>query len=305
MNGRAAAQGRRGVLLLVAVGAAMGGGRFARAGNDLFAKENLMAWCIVPFDGKHRGPEERAIMLERLGFRRFAYDWRAEHVPTFDAEIAALKRHGISLDAFWFPAALDANARAILAALERNAVRTQLWVTMSDPAPAGAQAAKVAAAASQLAPLRAAAERIGCSVALYNHGGWFGQPENQLAIVARLGRPSVGIVYNLHHGHEHLSRLPQVLGMLKPHLRAINLNGSIAAGDSKGKKIVPLGQGELDLPVLRAIVASGYRGPIGILGHTQDDAELRLRDNLAGLEWLLPQLEGKPPGPKPTPQTPF
>jgi hypothetical protein len=31
-------------------------------------------------------------MLEKLGFKNFAYDWREKDVPTFDAEIAALKR---------------------------------------------------------------------------------------------------------------------------------------------------------------------------------------------------------------------
>ena len=35
-------------------------------------------------------------MLERLGFKHFAYDWRDEHVPTFDAEVDALKRQGVS-----------------------------------------------------------------------------------------------------------------------------------------------------------------------------------------------------------------
>src|SRR5207245_2407886 len=45
-------------------------------------------------------------------------------------------------------------------------------------------------------------------------------------------------------------------------------------------------------------------GPIGILGHTMDDAEDRLRDNLDGLDWLLPQLAGKPAGPRPKPRTP-
>src|SRR5437868_5191377 len=70
---------------------------------DLFAPTNLVAWCIVPFDAKKRGPEERAEMLERLGFKHFAYDYRAEHIPTFDAEIASLKRHKIELFAWWFP----------------------------------------------------------------------------------------------------------------------------------------------------------------------------------------------------------
>src|SRR5713101_5590888 len=58
---------------------------------SLFARDNLVAWCIVPFDAKKRGPAERAEMLARLGFKRFAYDWRAEHVATFDAEMRALK----------------------------------------------------------------------------------------------------------------------------------------------------------------------------------------------------------------------
>ena len=59
-----------------------------------------------------------------------------------------------------------------------------------------------------------------------------------------------------------------------------------------GRKILPLGQGALDLDLLRIIRDSGYRGPIGILGHTMDDAEERLQDNLDGLDWLVPQLEG-------------
>ena len=39
----------------------------------LFARTNLAAWCIVPYDGRKRGPEERAEMLERLGFTMFAF----------------------------------------------------------------------------------------------------------------------------------------------------------------------------------------------------------------------------------------
>jgi hypothetical protein len=58
----------------------------------LFRKENLMAWCIVPFDSKKRNPVDRAKMLKDLGFTKFAYDWRDEHIPTFDQEIAELKK---------------------------------------------------------------------------------------------------------------------------------------------------------------------------------------------------------------------
>ncbi len=99
--------------------------------DRLFARDNLIAWCIVPFDAKKRGPEDRAAMLERLGFKHFAYDWRAEHIPTFDAEIDALKRHGVALDAFWVaPGELNRESRIILDVLKRHGVKAQLWVLL-------------------------------------------------------------------------------------------------------------------------------------------------------------------------------
>src|SRR4051812_29070664 len=85
--------------------------RPADAGRDLFARDNLVAWCIVPFDAKKRSPEERAAMLRRLGFKRYAYDWRAEHLPTFEREIAALRQNGVELTAVWFPGSLNKDAR--------------------------------------------------------------------------------------------------------------------------------------------------------------------------------------------------
>jgi putative heme-binding domain-containing protein len=277
----------------------------AASRRDLFARENLVAWCIVPFDAKKRGPEERAAMLARLGFKRFAYDWRAEHVPTFDAELDALGRHGIKLEAFWLPAALDADGRRILDLLRRHKIGTQLWVTMGDPgSPSQTQTEKIEAAARILRPIAEEAAKIDCKVGLYNHGGWFGEPENQLAILDHLGLANVGLVYNLHHGHDQVDRLPELLGKMLPHLYAVNLNGMSRGGDRVGRKILPLGQGELDVQLLRVIRNSGYRGPIGILGHTMNDAEDQLRDNLDGLEWLRPQLDGKPAGPRPKPRTP-
>ncbi|WP_165227448.1 DUF6797 domain-containing protein [Aquisphaera insulae] len=293
-----------------AAGAAAAADPPPAAGSSLFARDNLIAWCIVPFDSKNRPPEERAAMLQKLGFRHFAYDWRAEHVPTFDAEVEALKRHGVALDAFWAPGELNADTRRILDLLKRHGIKAQLWSLLDfgqDKATGAEQERRVQAAADRLRPLAEEAAKIGCTVGLYNHGGWFGEPENQLAILDRLksqGVTNVGMVYNLHHGHDHLGRFAAVLPKIKPHLFALNLNGMDSGGDRVGRKILPLGQGEHDLELLKIIRDSGYRGPIGILGHTQDDAEARLKDNLDGLDWLLPQLEGKPAGPKPTPRTP-
>lgn len=277
---------------------------------NLFRRDNLVAWCIVPFDSKKRDPEARAAMLERLGFKHFAYDWRAEHVPTFDAELDALAKRGVALDAFWAAGELNDETRRILDVLKRHQTRAQLWVLLGlgeDKVEGDAWEQRVQTAVAKLRPLADEAGKIGCTLALYNHGGWFGEPENQIAILDRLkaaGVTNVGVVYNLHHGHDQLDRFPAILQKLKPHLVCLNLNGMDKEGDKVGRKILPLGQGALDLGLLKIIRDSGYTGPIGILGHTNDDAEERLRDNLDGLDWLVPQLDGKPAGPRPTPRTP-
>jgi hypothetical protein len=90
---------------------------------------------------------------------------------------------------------------------------------------------------------------------------------------------------------------------MKPYLLCLNLNGMTKDGDKRGMKILPLGQGDLDLQLLKTIRDSDYRGPIGILNHTGEDAEARLKDNLDGLDWLVAQLDGKPAGPKPQPRS--
>ena len=280
------------------------------APGHLFDRENLVAWCIVPFDGKKRGPEARAAMLARLGFRHFAYDWRAEHVPTWDAELDALAKNQVYLDAFWCPGELNADSRRIMDLLKRRGVKAELWCMLGSspdlkPGPAE-QAKRVEAACRQLQPLAEAAAPVGCTVVLYNHGGWFGEPENQLAIIERLqgqGVTNVGMVYNLHHAQPQLGRLAATLKATMPYLRAINLDGVDQVAEPSARKILPLGQGAMDLGILRTIRASGYGGRIGILGHTDDDAEERLQDNLDGLDWLVPQLDGQPAGPKPVPKT--
>lgn len=260
---------------------------------DLFDRSNLVAWCIVPFDAAHRGPEARAAMLERLGLHRLAWDWRAEHLPEFDEEIAALRRHGIELTAVWFPTTLDDDARFLLETLAKHQIKTQLWV-MGGGGPTSTpeeQSARVASEADRIRPIAEAAAEIGCTVALYNHGGWFGEPENQLAIIEALGLPNVGIVYNLHHAHHRLDDFPGLLAMMKPHLLALNLNGMAADGERTGRKILPIGAGDDDLAILRAIVDSGWRGPIGILDHVPEaDSEAQLRKNLDGLDRLAGRL---------------
>ena len=260
--------------------------------EGLFSKTNLVAWCIVPFDSQKRGPEARAEMLERLGIHRLAYDWRAEHIPTFDSEVAAMRKHHIDITAWWFPAALNAEAKAILDCIERNQIHPQLWVTLgTEPEPDVARLEqKIQAAAEALSPICTEAQKRGCTVALYNHLGWFGEPANQVRVIEQLrkaGHSNVGSVYNFHHGHGHLTDFERHFKTLKPHLLALNLNGMVRDGDKAGKKIIPLGTGDEELRLMKIVQASGWRGPVGIIGHTEEDAEVKLRKELDGLEKLM------------------
>jgi len=270
-----------------------------KSGTDIYAHDNLAAWCIVPFDSKKRGPEERAAMLEKLGIKKLAYDWRAEHVPTFEAEIQAAKKHGIEFLSFW-----GAHEDAFKL-FEKYGMKPQIWVVLPALTNAATNEERVKITAANILPLVERTRKLGLPLAFYNHGGWCGEPENMIAVAKLLrekhGAAHVGIVYNLHHGHDHLDRFPAALAAMKPYLLCLNLNGMIKDGDRHGMKILPVGQGDLDLQLLKTIRDSGYSGPIGILNHTDEDAEARLKDNLDGLDWLVPQLDGKPAGSKPKP----
>jgi len=68
-------------------------------------------------------------MLRRLGFLRFAYDWRAPDVPLFERQVVALKQAGVALHAWWFPFnAADPIGRQILDVCRRQEIRPQLWL---------------------------------------------------------------------------------------------------------------------------------------------------------------------------------
>lgn len=285
-------------LVLLAVCGAHG--LAATGAQGLWSVENLQAWCIVPFDAKKRSPEERAEMLQRLGLRAYAYDFRAEHVPLFDREVEAMRAKGIALTAWWFPAKLDDTARTILAVVERQKIKPTLWVS-GGGAPvknAAEQTERVASEVARIKPIAEAAQALGCTIALYNHQGWFGDPDNQLAVLEALRRggvTNVGIVYNLHHAHEHIRTFAAQWPRMMPHVVALNLSGVVENGDRTGKKILYVGEGDQELGMMRVVLQSGWRGPVGILCHRTDvDAEEALRKNIEGVARLATQLANGP-----------
>jgi sugar phosphate isomerase/epimerase len=281
------------ILILLAMGIA--GCRSAGSNEQLlFEKENLLAWCIVPFDADSRTPQERAEMLDDLGITHFAYDYRDEHIPIFKEEIEALKDHHISLDAVWlwvdprWEEPLNNAGREIFDILRETGTKTEIWLGLPDNAFEGLpDEESLSIAVKVVREILQEALELGCSIALYNHGGWFGEPDNLVRIIDIIGSDKVKIVYNFHHAHHQVDQFGKNLELILPYLSTININGMRV----EGPKIITLGEGDRELEMLRIIKASGYSGPIGILGHTEgEDIRVVLERNLKGLEKLRSQL---------------
>jgi sugar phosphate isomerase/epimerase len=261
---------------------------------QMLAKENLIAWCIIPYDAPGRSPAERAEMLNELGISQLAYDYRDEHLPFFEEEIHVLEEHGIELRSVWFwvqgkgDDLLNHANEFVLETLESTGAGTELWVSFPDDYfmdSADEENLQMAVEAIKLILPRA--EKAGCTIALYNHGGWFGEPGNLVRIIKATGSDRIGIIYNFHHAHYRIDQFREDLSLMLPYLSVININGM----KKEGPKIITVGDGDRELDMLRAIMDSEYTGPIGILGHTEgEDVKLVLERNLKGLEKLKQQL---------------
>jgi hypothetical protein len=260
--------------------------------NSPFETDNLVAWCIIPYDSCERSPLQRVDMLKRLGFSKFAWDWRTEHLPTAELEFKVMKASGIEVVGVWMWIDREAvngfseEIHLLIESVLHSGLKTRLWIGF-DPEMfenLNSEGDRLALVSSLLKKLDRQLQGSSVTMALYNHGGWSGEPDTMVSIIKSTGLESLGIVYNLHHAHHQITDLRKHLRTMLPYLVSINLNGM----ELMGPKIMDLGSGSLDTWVLETIRESGYRGHIGLLGHTVgEDVERVLERNLTGLASLL------------------
>lgn len=255
-----------------------------------FAPSRLVAWCIVPFDAKNRSPAERSAMIKDLGMQRVAYDWRKEHVSSFEEEILQYKKHQIEFFAFW------SWHDAFESLITKHKIKPQIWVMLRPPKQELPFKEQVASVSQSILPLAKKTQRLGLKLGLYNHGGWGGEPRNMVAVCEHLHQQQanhVGIVYNFHHGHEHIDDFASSLKLMKPYLHCLNLNGMAEPETVHGlnNKILPIGSGVHETKMIQEVVRQDYDGPIGILDHRNEvDAKESLQQNLAGLAEIVDQM---------------
>ena len=261
---------------------------------SIYDMENLLAWCVVPFDSEARGPVARVNMLKQLGFTKFAYDWRDQHLPSFPQEVELLNQQQIELTSVWWwidgqgEDLLNEGNQQLLHYLDSLDVSCDIWMSFSDNYFDGMDdAAKLEKAVESVKLLHQKAADVGCKLMLYNHGSWFGDPRNQVAIIEKSGLNDIGIIYNFHHAHQQIDQFSELLQVMLPYLNTVNINGM----DENGAKILTVGQGQREGEMLQILAESGFDGHVGIIGHLeQEDVEQVLRRNILGLQQITKTL---------------
>jgi sugar phosphate isomerase/epimerase len=263
-----------------------------KQGDVVMNMDNLYAWCIVPFDAKQRTPAERIEMLKRLGFNKYAYDWRVEHLNEMAEEIQIARENGIEIVAVWMwidneydkVDALSSSNERVFDVLGETGLKTQIWVSFHPnffERLSGDESVKKGA--QMIGYLCGRAKPIGCKIALYNHGDWFGEPANEIKIIQSLPECEIGLVYNFHHAHDQLDHYAENVAQMMPYLLYVNINGM----RKEVPKILPIGQGNLEKGMIQLLLDKGYKGLFGILGHVEDaDVELVLKENIKGFRSL-------------------
>lgn len=260
--------------------------------STMLGSDSLYAWCIVPFDSLKRTPEQRISMLKRLSIKKYAYDWRQEHLETTAEEIELAREADIEINALWLwiddnwdkvGKLNDANER-LFKIIEEVNYHGEIWVSFNANYFDNLTDKHALTKGTEMIDfLSKKTEALGCKLALYNHGAWFGEPANQIKIIEVLPGADLGIIYNFHHAHPQIEAFPEMVSTMMPHLWHVNLNGL----RQNGPKILTLGEGDYEKEFIELLIKGGYKGDFGILGHVENaDVEQVLKANLNGLKKL-------------------
>ncbi len=260
--------------------------------ETLIDRNDLYPWCIVAFDSLERSPHQRISMLKDLQFDKYAYDGNKTYLDGLELELALAQENQIEVTAVWFWLnakrdslhQLSQSNERLLSILEQSEVHPTLWVSFNNNFfKDQSHETSLKEAIELISMIYEKATKLGSKVALYNHGGWFGDPDHMVEIIRALPEYELSIVYNFHHAQEDLTDLPRILKLITPYLSAVNLNG-VTVG---GPKILAVGAGELERQMVQMLLENGYNGPWGVLGHIKhEDVRIVLERNLEGIRTL-------------------
>jgi len=254
--------------------------------NDLFP------WCIVAYDVKDRTPMERVELLSDMGFTKYAYDWRDRHLDDMSTELNLMREAEIETIAVWLwlnatrdsVGNLGVANRRVFEILKETKTETTIWLSMSPNFFEDLSQSEAMKKATEFVHFIAdEASKINCSVALYNHTGWFANTSNQLEIIHALTAYDIRMVYSFHHAQSDVADFSEIAGKIVPYLVSVNLGGVKV----EGPKVITIGEGDFEKEMIEQLIRAGYKGPWGILDHVEGkDSKEVLMANIEGLRSL-------------------
>ena len=254
--------------------------------------DEVVPWCIVDFDSLDRSPEERIAMLKEMGFTKYGYEWSERHLADMEEEFKLAKENNIEITSvfLWLnakrdsPGKLSPQNQEMLNTLGKVDYKPTIWVSFNNNFFEDLnQEQSLQLSIKMINFIKMKADEVGCKLALYNHHGWFGNPYNQVKIIEELKQDSLTLVYNFHHAHEYIDEFPEIVKKITPYLACVNLNGL----EKDGARILTIGEGDYEYEMIKLLLAEGYNGPWGILGHVAtEDVQKVLKRNIDGLNVL-------------------
>jgi sugar phosphate isomerase/epimerase len=258
----------------------------------------FFALCMDTHDTKQRTLEQQAELLKELGYDGAGHLWLdqlPDRIKTLDA--AGLKLFQVYVRIDVAPGAkqpYDPRLMKIVPLLKGRDTMLAVLVSGGRPADRSPETRAVVL----LREIADAVRDAGVRLALYPHtGDWLERLEDGLRVADKVGRPNVGVMFNLCHwlrvdpsrGYKPL------LERALPRLFAVTINGADEFDDKPGwdRYIQPLGRGTFDVyTLLRTLRQLGYRGPVGLQCYgIRGDARDSLSESMKAWRSYLARLE--------------
>jgi sugar phosphate isomerase/epimerase len=265
--------------------------------NFLIKANEVTPWCIIGFDSKDRTPNERITMIKEMGFKQYGYNKGKGNLNEMKEEFRLARNNNIKITSIflWLNAERDTigklspSNQELLRNLKDLKTKPAIWLSFSNNFFEKLnQEESIELSLKMIKFVKMKADDLGCTLALYNHHGWFGNPYNQIKILQKLDEDNVTMVYNFHHAHEYVEEFPAIVKKMKPYLSFVNLSGV----KKEGPQILSIGEGDYEFKMIQQLLNHGYVGPWGILGHIEtEDVQMVLKKNVDGLELINSKLQ--------------
>jgi sugar phosphate isomerase/epimerase len=252
--------------------------------------------------------EAKIAMLESVGYTGVdfsALDSFGRSVDQLPEVLAAVSRHGLTLQAVYFTVEIDAarcptDLQRVITALQGRS-ETVIWAALRSTRFAPGTALGDAAAVATVRSIADLADAAGLRVALYPHTGQYAERvADNVRLAQQAGRKNVGVTWNLCHWLkvEGGQGFEATAALAMPYLMRVTVSGAdTPVGDLGWDRLIqPLDAGSYDVyGFVSRLRQLGYTGPVGLQGYgLKGDPRRNLARSLAAWEGFKKRFASRP-----------